>query len=59
MIAGQVYSQAPRCGACGGRALLAEEAAKALVKESLGRLSAQPCPHEDGWHIHDPSNEPS
>lgn len=57
MIAGHVYSQAPRCGECGGRALLIEAAAQALVKESLGRLVARPCPHEDGWHVHDPVNE--
>lgn len=59
MIAGHVYSQAPRCTECGGRALLVEEAAKALVKESLGRLTAQRCPNDDGWHVHDPSTEGS
>jgi len=57
MIAGHVYSQAPRCAECGGRALLIEEAAQALVKESLGRLVAQRCPFEDGWHVHAPSKE--
>lgn len=57
MIAGHVYSQAPRCGECGGRALLTEAAALALVKESLGRLIARPCPRQDGWHVHDPVND--
>jgi hypothetical protein len=58
MIAGHVYSQAPRCEACGGRALLIEPAALALVKESLGRLEARQCPREEGWHVHDLANEP-
>lgn len=57
MIAGHVYSQAPRCAECAGRALLVEEAARALVKESLGRLTARRCPHGDGWHVHDPATE--
>ncbi len=57
MIAGQVYSQAPRCGECGGRALLIEEAAQALVQESLGRLVANRCPAEDGWHVRAPATE--
>jgi Arc/MetJ family transcription regulator len=57
MLAGHVYSQAPRCAECGGRALLVEEAVRALVRESLGRLVARRCPQEDGWHIHDPANE--
>lgn len=57
MIAGHVYSQAPRCGECGSRALLIEEAAQALVKESLGRLVAQRCPTEDGWHVRAPADE--
>ncbi|WP_331980155.1 hypothetical protein [Actinophytocola sp.] len=52
-----MYSQAPRCAECGGRALLVEEAVRALVRESLGRLVARRCPQEDGWHIHDPANE--
>jgi len=51
MTAGHVYSQAPRCAACEGRALLVKEAAKALVDESLGRLTAERCPTEDGWHV--------
>jgi hypothetical protein len=57
MIAGHVYSQAPRCAECGGRALLVEEAAKALVKESTSRLTAQRCPRADGWHVHHPASE--
>jgi hypothetical protein len=57
MTPGHVYSQAPRCAACEGRALLVEEAAKALVEESLGRLTARRCPREDGWHVHDPVTE--
>lgn len=57
MTAGHVYSQAPRCAECDGRALLVEEAAKALVKESLGRLTARHCPREDGWHVYDPATE--
>jgi Arc/MetJ family transcription regulator len=57
VTAGHVYSQAPRCAECDGRALLVEEAAKALVKESLGRLTAGRCPREDGWHVYDPATE--
>jgi Arc/MetJ family transcription regulator len=57
MTPGRVYSQAPRCAACEGRALLVEEAAKALVEESLGRLTARRCQREDGWHVHDPVTE--
>ncbi|MGH3762724.1 hypothetical protein [Actinophytocola sp.] len=57
MTAGHVYSQAPRCGECGGCALLIEEAAQALVKESLGRLVAQRCPIEDGWHVRTPADK--
>ncbi|MCA1656029.1 MAG: hypothetical protein LC635_06295 [Pseudonocardiaceae bacterium] len=52
MTAGHVYSQAPRCAHCDGRALLVKEAAQALVKESLGGLTATRCPTEDGWHVH-------
>jgi hypothetical protein len=55
MTAGHVYSQAPRCAACEGRALLVKEAAKALVDESLGRLTAERCPTEDGWHVFAPA----
>jgi hypothetical protein len=51
MTAGHVYSQAPRCARCDGRALLVKEAAQALVEESLGRLTALRCPAEDGWHV--------
>jgi hypothetical protein len=59
MTAGHVYSQAPRCDRCDGRALLVEEAATALVEESLGRLTTRRCPHEDGWHVYDPVTESS
>lgn len=52
LTAGHVYSQAPRCGQCDGRALLIKEAAQALVAESLGKLTAQACPAGDGWHVH-------
>lgn len=52
MTAAHVYSQAPRCARCEGRALLLKEAAQALAEESLGRLSATRCPAEDGWHVH-------
>lgn len=55
MTAGHVYSQAPRCVRCDGRALLAKEAAKALVDQSLGRLTAERCPTEDGWHVFAPA----
>ena len=55
MTAGHVYSQAPRCSSCEGRALLVKEAAQALAEESLGRLTAERCPTEDGWHVHAPS----
>lgn len=55
MTAGHVYSQAPRCSRCEGRALLTKEAAHALVDESLGRLTAARCPAEDGWHVHAPA----
>jgi hypothetical protein len=55
MTAAHVYSQAPRCSQCEGRALLAKEAAQALVDESLGRLTAAPCPSEEGWHVFAPT----
>jgi hypothetical protein len=55
MTAGHVYSQAPRCARCDGRALLVKEAAKALVDQSFGRLTAERCPTEDGWHVHAPA----
>jgi hypothetical protein len=58
MTAGHVYSQAPRCSRCGGRALLVKEAAQALVDESLGRLTAVRCPVEDGWHVSAPAVDP-
>jgi hypothetical protein len=54
MTAGHVYSQAPRCAGCEGRALLAKEAAQALVDESFGRLTSARCPSEDGWHVFAP-----
>jgi len=57
MTAGHVYSQAPRCGQCDGRALLIKEAAQALVAESLGKLTARACPAGDGWHVYAPSAE--
>jgi hypothetical protein len=59
MTAGHVYSQAPRCSRCEGRALLAKEAAQALVEESLGGLTAMRCPVEDGWHVRAPAMEPT
>jgi hypothetical protein len=55
MTAGHVYSQAPRCARCDGRALLVKEAALALVEESLGALTAARCPVEDGWHVYAPA----
>jgi hypothetical protein len=55
MTAGHVYSQAPRCSRCDGRALLVKEAAQALVDESLGRLTAERCPVENGWHVYAPA----
>ena len=55
MTAGHVYSQAPRCSSCEGRALLVKEAALALVEESLGRMTAARCPAEDGWHVFAPA----
>ncbi|MGB3440260.1 MAG: hypothetical protein WBA97_16055 [Actinophytocola sp.] len=58
MTAGHVYSQAPRCSRCEGRALLTKEAAQALVDESLGGLSSEQCPAEDGWHVHAPARDP-
>jgi hypothetical protein len=57
MTAGHVYSQAPRCARCDGRALLVKEAAQALVDESLGALTANRCPTEDGWHVYAPDAE--
>ncbi|GAB3469730.1 hypothetical protein GCM10027436_86640 [Actinophytocola sediminis] len=57
MTPGHVYSQAPRCAECAGRALLVEEAALALVEESLGRLTARRCSGDDGWHVYDPVTE--
>lgn len=55
MTAAHVYSQAPRCARCDGRALLVKEAAQALVEESLGRLTAARCPTEEGWHVFAPA----
>jgi len=55
MTAAHVYSQAPRCSQCEGRALLAKEAAQALVDESLGRLTVTRCPSEEGWHVFAPT----
>jgi hypothetical protein len=55
MTAAHVYSQAPRCSQCEGRALLAKEAAQALVDESLGRLTTARCPSEEGWHVFAPT----
>jgi hypothetical protein len=57
MTAAHVYSQAPRCARCDGRALLVKEAALALVEESLGRLTASQCPSEEGWHVDAPALE--
>lgn len=55
MTAAHVYSQAPRCSHCEGRALLVKEAAQALVEESFGRLTAARCPADDeGWHVFAP-----
>jgi hypothetical protein len=58
MTAGHVYSQAPRCASCDGRALLTKEAACALVDESPGTLSTARCPTEDGWHVFAPGRDP-
>ncbi|TDV41346.1 hypothetical protein [Actinophytocola oryzae] len=56
MTAAHVYSQAPRCAHCDGRALLVKEAAQALAEESLGKLTASQCPNDDeGWHVHAPA----
>jgi hypothetical protein len=55
MTAGHVYSQAPRCSQCDGRALLVKEAAQALVDESPDRLKLKRCPAEDGWHVYAPA----
>jgi hypothetical protein len=58
MTAAHVYSQAPRCARCDGRALLVKEAAQALAEESLGRLTAGRCPSDDegeGWHVYAPA----
>lgn len=52
MTAGHVYSQAPRCTRCEGRALLTKEAAQALVDDSTGGLTAARCAAEDGWHVY-------
>jgi hypothetical protein len=54
---GVKYSEASRCEPCGQRALLAKEAADALVVESLGRLAAFPCPLGEGWHVWAPDIE--
>jgi hypothetical protein len=58
MTAGHVYSQAPRCVRCEGRALLTKEAAQALVDESLGKLTAARCAAENGWHVHAQPRDP-
>jgi hypothetical protein len=56
MTAAHVYSQAPRCSRCEGRALLVKEAAQALVDESLGRLTTARCPSDaEGWHVFAPA----
>ncbi|MCP2167000.1 hypothetical protein [Goodfellowiella coeruleoviolacea] len=58
MIPGVRYSEAPRCGVCGHRALLTREAAHALVLESFGRLELFTCPYADnGWHVWAPHLE--
>jgi hypothetical protein len=59
MTAGHVYSQAPRCADCDGRALLVKEAAQALVEESLDKLTAARCQAGDGWHVHAPEADPT
>lgn len=58
MTTSHVYSQAPRCHECGGRARLTQEAARALVAKSGGRLQMVRCLH-DGWHVWSPDLEKS
>ncbi|RZS39187.1 hypothetical protein EV193_104403 [Herbihabitans rhizosphaerae] len=58
MIPAMKYSHAPRCRACGCRALLVRDTAEALVIESLGRLEMVECPHSrGGWHVWAPKLE--
>ncbi|MFC4853322.1 hypothetical protein [Actinophytocola glycyrrhizae] len=57
MTAGHVYSQAPRCPRCEGRALLTKEAAQALADDSAGKLTTVRCPADDGWHVHAPVSD--
>jgi hypothetical protein len=54
---GRGYTTAPRCGECGGRALLEQDTAKALETESFGRLEIFRCPQAGGWHVWAPSVE--
>jgi hypothetical protein len=57
MIPGLSYSDAPRCADCQGRALLTEDAADALARESAGRLETITCTAGDGWHVWCPDIE--
>jgi hypothetical protein len=57
MTPGIRYSDAPRCGPCGGRASLVRQSAKALVVDSFGGLEMYECPNGQGWHVWSPDVE--
>ncbi|HEX3785343.1 MAG TPA: hypothetical protein VHX38_37305 [Pseudonocardiaceae bacterium] len=52
-----IYSGAPRCPKCGGRASLSEQAASRLVDAGLGQLALFHCPESAGWHVWAPNAE--
>jgi hypothetical protein len=52
-----LYSQAPRCVDCQGRALLTRPSADALASATAGRLHVFKCPAKDGWHVWAPDIE--
>lgn len=51
------YSQAARCMPCGGRAVLTEDKAQALVDEAFGGLEMFACREDVGWHVWAPTIE--
>jgi hypothetical protein len=51
------YSEATRCPACDGRAVLREPVADRFVTMADGRLVKFRCPDGGGWHLFNPSAE--
>jgi hypothetical protein len=58
MTENHMYSHAPRCRECGGRAVLTQETALALTVKASG-LEMIACPHTDAWHVCAPGLETS